>query len=388
MLTSSYSVYKITNKVNGKIYIGRTTGTIAKRLKEHQHAAFSKDKARNGCRLLCRAIRKYGKENFNIELLESLASFKEMKNREGELIRSNNSYDDKIGYNLTYSTEDGDEFISEETRKRVTISTREAKFLGKTKEIGVWRGQGEGSWKSAISYRDESFIKTFKSKDEAVEFYDKLSLYFHGPDCLINKDGKREEYLKSDLNKMIINLRIEKENKKLRNKGVSFYKGRGSYAASYGQLRLGSFKTKQEAIEFRDRIALFLGKDEDVVFKNKIEEYKRKESEVVNFMKLKTDLNRINPKNKIGYHNTVSLTQNNRIYWGYDFRIKGERSRKTGFKNRENAALARDILYLKTLINSKMKLDKIKLNFPIASIFILESGNSEETVKSLMEFKS
>jgi len=53
-------IYKITNLLNGKIYIGQTVQTLEKRWKQHC-------KPSNGCTILKEAIKKYGIENFNIE---------------------------------------------------------------------------------------------------------------------------------------------------------------------------------------------------------------------------------------------------------------------------------------------------------------------------------
>ena len=61
-------IYKITNLVNGKIYIGQSIN-IDKRIKEHfWKASNEKDISYNSALHL--AIRKYGKENFQWEILE------------------------------------------------------------------------------------------------------------------------------------------------------------------------------------------------------------------------------------------------------------------------------------------------------------------------------
>lgn len=60
-------IYKITNKVNGKSYIGKTERTIQRRFQEHCHEAYEE---RSYDRPLYRAIRKYGKENFEVTELE------------------------------------------------------------------------------------------------------------------------------------------------------------------------------------------------------------------------------------------------------------------------------------------------------------------------------
>jgi group I intron endonuclease len=61
------SIYKITNKINGKVYIGKTELSIFARFKLHISDS-KKDRCKN--RPLYRAFSKYGIENFTIELLE------------------------------------------------------------------------------------------------------------------------------------------------------------------------------------------------------------------------------------------------------------------------------------------------------------------------------
>ena len=57
----SIGIYKITNLLNGKIYIGQSIH-IEKRWKEHcQNSSKS---------LISQAIQKYGKENFSFQILE------------------------------------------------------------------------------------------------------------------------------------------------------------------------------------------------------------------------------------------------------------------------------------------------------------------------------
>lgn len=59
-------IYKITNKLNGKFYVGRTIKSLNKRFYDHCYEALE----RNSKNYFHRAIRKYGKENFVIEEIE------------------------------------------------------------------------------------------------------------------------------------------------------------------------------------------------------------------------------------------------------------------------------------------------------------------------------
>lgn len=60
-------IYKIYNDINMKIYIGKTKDTIETRFKQHIKA--SKANNKKGV-MLYAAMRKYGVENFHIELVE------------------------------------------------------------------------------------------------------------------------------------------------------------------------------------------------------------------------------------------------------------------------------------------------------------------------------
>lgn len=56
-------IYKITNLVNGKLYVGKTVRTLQRRLKVHIAAALRQEPRHNHIKLYA-AIRKYGEENF------------------------------------------------------------------------------------------------------------------------------------------------------------------------------------------------------------------------------------------------------------------------------------------------------------------------------------
>ena len=62
-------IYKITNIINNKSYIGQTIKTAEERWKEHKaHAFGSHPNDQN--KTLYKAIRKYGVENFTFEVLQ------------------------------------------------------------------------------------------------------------------------------------------------------------------------------------------------------------------------------------------------------------------------------------------------------------------------------
>lgn len=89
-------IYKITNLVNGKIYIGQSI-SIDRRIKDHFYKSFcEKDVSYNSA--LHNAIRKYGKENFVWKVLQECDE-KELDELEKQYIKQYNSLSPN-GYNI------------------------------------------------------------------------------------------------------------------------------------------------------------------------------------------------------------------------------------------------------------------------------------------------
>ena len=66
MSTEKGKIYKITNKENGLIYIGCTINSLEKRFGEHLSRCFTSEYKSK----LYNSMKKYGQENFTIELIE------------------------------------------------------------------------------------------------------------------------------------------------------------------------------------------------------------------------------------------------------------------------------------------------------------------------------
>ena len=92
-------IYKITNLINGKEYIGQTSLSIQERFKQHIHDA---NKGYYNHRPLYNAFNKYGIENFIIEELEE-CDFQEVNQKEIEYINKFDTYSN--GYNATLGGE-------------------------------------------------------------------------------------------------------------------------------------------------------------------------------------------------------------------------------------------------------------------------------------------
>jgi group I intron endonuclease len=94
-------IYLITNKVNGKKYVGQHCGTKDSRWKQHLAAALKLEDPKP----LYAAMRKYGVENFTYEVLEVLgknANEELLDEREKHFIKEYNTFiGNGQGYNLT-----------------------------------------------------------------------------------------------------------------------------------------------------------------------------------------------------------------------------------------------------------------------------------------------
>lgn len=94
-------IYKIVCKINNKIYIGQTTETLEKRFKRHM--TYQKDMSDTK---FYRAVKKYGVENFYIELVDTASSKEELDTLEEYYIKYYNCIE--YGYNTALGKIGGD----------------------------------------------------------------------------------------------------------------------------------------------------------------------------------------------------------------------------------------------------------------------------------------
>lgn len=96
-------IYKITNLINNKIYIGQTKRDINTRFQEHIRD--SQNPSKNIP--LHQAIKKYGKENFKIEIIEDNINDEFLNEKEKKYIQIFHSLSHENGYNVTDGGEGG-----------------------------------------------------------------------------------------------------------------------------------------------------------------------------------------------------------------------------------------------------------------------------------------
>lgn len=118
------ALYKITNLVNGKAYIGQS---IDPKHRFIQHISRSKNDIDNSP--LHAAIKKYGRSNFSLEILEWTENYNQ---REKELIIEYNTLAPN-GYNIALGGEDPPHKYGEEHHKSVVTEQQVNRIIHELK---------------------------------------------------------------------------------------------------------------------------------------------------------------------------------------------------------------------------------------------------------------
>ena len=110
-------IYSITNNVNNKLYVGKTTKTINERFDSHINTSKYGSQS-----YLHRALRKYGKNNFSISIIEdNIFCEKTLSEREIYWIEKL-----KPEYNMTLGGEGSTgRILSEESRAKMSLKSKQ-----------------------------------------------------------------------------------------------------------------------------------------------------------------------------------------------------------------------------------------------------------------------
>lgn len=171
-------IYKITNSINGKSYIGQSTN-VEKRFLAHKNNSHNPNSKQYNS-IFYRAIRKYGLENFTFEVLEE-CDRSELNDKEKKYIKLYNTHGEK-GYNL----DDGggsSHFIRLSYDKVTEIITLLRNSLLNTEEIGrIYNvsgrtvrsiNSGEYYYRGNITYPIRPPLFTIESIDDSGQYIKK-----------------------------------------------------------------------------------------------------------------------------------------------------------------------------------------------------------------------
>ena len=200
-------IYKITNCINQKLYVGLTLSDAETRFKKHISMIYS-----NGCSALYGAIKKYGIESFIVETICLSNDKKELMNLEKHYISELNTISPN-GYNLTTGGENCR--VTDKTKQKIStrLKGREIKWAEKVSK-GVkklWeneeyrakqtkqRKQKRGKYRAGIvreKLRKDVDLISFKKDYESYMNLKEMSKKYNVSTNTIYKIIKRENITK------------------------------------------------------------------------------------------------------------------------------------------------------------------------------------------------
>ena len=190
-----YSIYKIENKINGKVYIGYTSQHPAiNRFKQHiKQRKNSKSKIGN-------ALKKYGPECFAFEVIFQSKDMNYCKNgMESYFIKQYDSI--KNGYNCTTGGEGGD--------WRVGKTPKQIKEINKKK---IRRGKQNGFY--GKKHTKETKLKAVESRRKSDGYkndHSKIKIKYDG----IVYESKRDFHNKTGIMRYALNTLLNKGHAKI-----------------------------------------------------------------------------------------------------------------------------------------------------------------------------
>ena len=149
-------IYKITNQLNGKSYVGKTTTSLKQRMASHKCADS----------VIGKAIRKYGWENFSVEVIEECETPEQLNEREIFWIAALNCKTPN-GYNRSDGGDGPTGYVcSDETRAKLSAA---GKGVPKSPEHRAKIGDGNRGKKQTPEAKAKlSAAHTGKTSTEAT----------------------------------------------------------------------------------------------------------------------------------------------------------------------------------------------------------------------------
>lgn len=202
-------IYKYQNKINNKVYIGQSINLEQRRL-AHKSSAFNK-KASDYNSQLHQAIRKYGLENFDYEIIAEINndeySREVLNNLEKYFIKYYNSY--KNGYNATPGGEENPNRAKKgEKNGRALLSKTDVKYIRECYNNHIPFKQVYEEYKDKISKRGLQKVWWFETwKDIHPEYHSEENRYWHSHQAKANSSEVASNNKRKFSNEEVRNMR-------------------------------------------------------------------------------------------------------------------------------------------------------------------------------------
>lgn len=205
-------IYKATNTLNGKVYIGQTLNSIDSRRRDHLHNA-----AAGSNTPFHKALRVFGKENFVWEAVKEVQTsndilplaMKEMRKAETEQIILHDSNNPQKGYNAATQIDAAGNKTT--TRKPWAVYSTSGELLGK--EFNSYeecrRRFGKEILPAKITKRGRNNIAVFSTTKYIATQYDRVKSAPKHVTLILT--AKHSHSVKKRYNPVCITIRIRKE---------------------------------------------------------------------------------------------------------------------------------------------------------------------------------
>jgi group I intron endonuclease len=163
-------IYKSTNKITGKIYIGQTTKSLEKRIKGH-----IKESKIDKNRPFLLSINKYGVDNFTFEVIDTTNNLDELNNKEIYWINFYNSVSPN-GYNVTGGGQGKKMVSTNELGKRISKGLQNSKkwqTLLNNEEFLKKKQTNFISWNKGKKFTTEHKEKIWEKNKERILIFNK-----------------------------------------------------------------------------------------------------------------------------------------------------------------------------------------------------------------------
>lgn len=171
-------IYKITNCVNNKIYIGQTTRNLSRRISEYKKS-INQSYSHNNPHLINSFI-KYRFENFKFDIIDTALTIDELNEKEIFYIKKYNSTNKDVGYNLELGGKNS--IVTDDTKIKMSNSHRGVKqttnwINNRIAKAGTEEAKkyGRAKTKKEKKYLSENSPKYWKYKKRSENTKKKIS---------------------------------------------------------------------------------------------------------------------------------------------------------------------------------------------------------------------
>ncbi len=264
-----YCVYKITNLVNGKIYIGVTSNFI-KRWSQHKYSTDS---------LIGLAIKKYGENNFTHEFVDYSNDPNEVLVKETKYIQQYDSLSPN-GYNLLlrHNSCATHNKLTKQFLSKLGQKTNRAKQKSNYIGVSVNIQNHKKYYTARVVVLGKIYNKNFPTDIECAQAYDKIVVYIYGPDARLNFPEQLDFYLDTNLEEFY-NFFTHK-NKHSEYLGVFKFPELDKWLFRINSKKLekdfshGPFDSQREAAIARDKVIIYYDLNLKLNFPQDVENYK------------------------------------------------------------------------------------------------------------------